>query len=409
MKATYRFLTVEELPEYIASRPALAARVDADNLVTVEEVGDGNLNLVFIVKDASGRGLAIKQALPYVRMTGEGWPMTPERSRFEVQSLEAHAALTPELVVEIVDKEPERYIFTMEDLSDHRVWRGALIDGEIHKGAAAAVGTYVGALAFGTSLFGLGRLDLAAAQERSVNPELCEITEDLVFTEPVYGADRNSVLPANESDMAEFQADFEMKAAMAEAKWRFMTHGEALIHGDLHTGSVMVRRPAGSDVADSVKVFDSEFAFYGPVAFDLGAVWANYAIAAARAYALGEDERADWILGLPGETWDAFAAEFARRWPARWDTRLWDDTFFNTLVSRWQRETWLFAAAKMSRRIIGAAKTKDIELLEPALREGAARGILRLARAAVRERSVNSAPARFAALAAETLRETRTR
>ena len=334
--------------------------------------------------------------------------MTPERSRFEIQSLKAHGALVPDLVVEVVHEEPGRYIFAMEDLSDHQVWRGALNSGEIHRGAAAAVGTYCGAVAFGTSVFGMDRMALAHAQEISVDPELCVITEDLVFTEPWDGAERNSWLTANTPDVEAFQADAEFGRAMAEAKYFFFTHAEALIHGDLHTGSVMVRRPADSDVADSVKVFDSEFAFYGPFAFDIGATWANYLIAAARAYALGEDERARWCLDLVGETWEAFEAEFRRRWPNRVDPRLWDDDFLEKLLARWRSESWLFAAAKMSRRIIGAAKTKDIETLEPELREGAARGVLRMARAAVRERHNDSSPRHFRELAEWLLVEART-
>ncbi|HHW82218.1 MAG TPA: S-methyl-5-thioribose kinase [Actinomycetales bacterium] len=406
--ADYTFLTVEEVPEYIRNHPRLSQHLDANNLASVNEIGDGNLNLVFIAKDTAGRGLVLKQALPYVRMTGEGWPMTPERSRFEIQSLEAHAELVPELVVRVLDKEPERYIFAMEDLSDHQVWRGALNKGEVHNGAAAEVGRYAGAVAFGTSLFGMDRLELAARQEVSVDPELCVITEDLVFTEPWDGAERNSWLPANQWDVAEFQADHRFGEAMAEAKYFFMTHAEALLHGDLHTGSVMVRKPEGSDEADSVKVFDSEFAFYGPVAFDVGATWANYVIAAARAYALGEDERARWCLGLAGETWDAFEAEFRRRWPERRDPRLWDEDFLNRLIARWRNETWLFAAAKMSRRIVGAAKTTDIETLAPEVREGAARGVLRMARSAVVERWTDSSPRHFQQLAEWLLVEART-
>src|SRR5690625_7010489 len=63
-----------------------------------------------------------------------------------------------------------------------------------------------------------------------------------------------------------------MVSEMGQAKWAFMTRAEALIHGDLHTGSVMVKgeSEAGSGAAVSVKAFDPEFAFYGPVAFDLG-------------------------------------------------------------------------------------------------------------------------------------------
>lgn len=406
MTATYEFLTPATVPDYLASVPALRERLDVTRIASVSEIGDGNLNLVFLVKDADGRGVVLKQALPYVRMVGEGWPMTPERARHEVDSLQAHHRLVPDLVVDVFHHDVERFIIGMEDLSDHRVWRHALNDGLVHDGAAAAVGTYIGAVAFGTSALGLDRAALAQAQLGAVNPELCQITEDLVFTEPSVDAGRNSVLPGNEPDASALAADEVFVAAMGRAKWVFMTHGEALIHGDLHTGSVMVRAADGDRSCTSVKVFDSEFAFYGPVAFDIGATWANYVFAAARANALGDEDRAAWALGLVEQTWDAFEAEFRRRWPDRLDPRVWRDEFLEDRLAAWQAEAWLFAAAKLSRRIVGAAKVKDIETLAEDVRERAARGVLQLARAAVRV-GADTTPQAFAALADHELRSSR--
>ncbi|PKQ31202.1 MAG: S-methyl-5-thioribose kinase [Actinobacteria bacterium HGW-Actinobacteria-2] len=406
--ADYEFLTEHTVADYIRQNRELSARIDPDHLASIREVGDGNLNLVFLATDEAGRGMCLKQALPYVRMTGEGWPMTPDRARHEVESLQAHHQLTPELLPEVYLYDPSRYIIAMEDLSDHQVWRGSLIAGERKEGAAEAVGTYVGALAFGTSAFAMEREALAEAVARAVNAQLCTITEDLVFTEPVAGAERNSFLAANAPDVAEFQADPAVWQGMGYAKWIFMTKAEALIHGDLHTGSVMVRSAAGSDVCDSVKAFDSEFAFYGPLAFDLGALFANYVVAAARAVALGEDDRAHWCLRLIEQTWTGFEAEFRRRWPTRRDPRVWGDEFLDELLATWRSEAWLFAAAKMSRRIIGAAKTRDIESLPENLREGAARGVLRVSRRLLVERHLDSSPARFVALAEPILRDART-
>ncbi len=407
MTASYEFLTAETVPAYLAAVPALSARVDVGRLATVSEIGDGNLNLVFLVHDQDGRGVVLKQSLPYVRMVGEGWPMTPDREQHEVDSLRAHHALVPELVVEVLHHDVARHIIGMEDLSDHKVWRHALNEGAVHDGAAAAVGTYIGAVAFGTSALALERLELADAQLRAINPELCQITEDLVFSEPSVDLGRNSVLPANAADAAELAADEEFVAAMGRAKWAFMTHGEALVHGDLHTGSVMVRAEPGSTRCASVKVFDSEFAFYGPVAFDLGATWANFVFAAARAYALGDPDRARWALGLVGETWSAFEAEYRRRWPDRLDARVWREEFLEGRIAAWQREAWLFAAAKMSRRIVGAAKVKDVETLPEALREGAARGVLHAARQAVRV-GEDTSPDAFVRMVAEQLERHRT-
>ncbi|PID98605.1 MAG: S-methyl-5-thioribose kinase [Actinomycetales bacterium] len=401
--ADYEFLTVDNIGDHIRARSALAGLINPDQLVDVAEIGDGNLNLVFIAKDAEGKSICLKQALPYVRMVGEGWPMTPDRARHEATSLKAHYELVPDLVVELYDFDPQRHILALADLSDHAVWRGALNNGETHLGAARAVGRYIGALAFGTSVFGLERLDLGASQREAVNPELCEITEDLVFTEPLVDAGRNSVLPANEPDAKALAEDRVFQKAMAEAKWLFMTAGEALLHGDLHTGSVMVKADGETS---QVRVFDSEFAFYGPVAFDLGAIWANLVIAAARAFALGEDERAGWLLGEISEVWNGLSAEFMKLWPNRVDPRLWDDEFAAKRLDQWQRQGWLFAAAKMSRRIVGAAKTTDIQTLPEPLREGAARGVLLVARALVSTEP--SSPKTLSELAKEILHSART-
>jgi 5-methylthioribose kinase len=404
----YEFLTEANIAAYLAGSPELSARIDPASLTTIEEIGDGNLNLVFRLADAAGGRLILKQALPYVRMTGEGWPMTPERARREADSLAAHHALVPELVCEPIRYDPERYVLALEDLSDHTVWRAALNAGERHDGAAAAAGRYVAAVASGTSVLGLDRTEVSARIASSQNPDLCVITEDLVFTEPAFDAGRNSVLPANAADAAELAADGDYRAAMAEAKWRFMTQAESLVHGDLHTGSIMVRKPDGTDEADSVKVFDSEFAFYGPVGFDLGALYANYAFAAARALALGDDERAEWAAGLIAQTAEAFAAELRARASAWPDTRLWDAAFVEARLDRWSREAWLFASAKMARRIVGAAKVRDVESLDERVREGAARGVLRAARAVARAWDAPHGPGDLAALVLPHLREART-
>jgi len=406
--ADYEFLTEATLPAYLAGQPDLAARVDPADLVECREVGDGNLNLVFLVRGRAGRGLCLKQALPYLRLTGQGWPLTPDRARHEAESLGTYGGLTPTLVPEVYLYDAARHIIAMENLSDHLVWRTALNQGLRHDGAAQAMGVFVGATAFGTSAFALEREALGQAMAAAINPQLCQTTEDLVFTEPLVDAGRNAVLAANQPDVAAFQSDPAMVAEMGLAKWLFMTKAEALIHGDLHTGSVMVRSPAGSTVADSVKAFDSEFAFYGPVAFDLGALFANYVIAAARAFALGENERAAWCLTLIPQTWASFEAEFRSRWPSRRDPRLWGEAFLDNLFATWQAESWLFAAAKMSRRVIGLAKAADIETLPPALREGAARGLLQVAQWIATERRKGASPVRLIEIACRVLIETRT-
>lgn len=407
---SYEILTAETVPAYIARHPALAARIDAAAITQVREVGDGNLNLVFIVEDSSGQSLVLKQALPYVRLVGPSWPMTPDRAVREAEALERHGEVSAGLVPQLYFFDAAAYVLALEDLSDHVVWRGALIQGLRHEGAAARLGQYVADVAFATSPLAVAPEEHLRRVSGSANPELCSITEALVFTEPYLDVERNSFLPQNAVDVEALRSDATMRREIAHARWIFMTRAEALIHGDLHTGSVMVRAERGSEgPVSSVKAFDSEFAFYGPVAFDLGALWANYTLAAARATALDDHDLAAWLLSLPTETWAGFEQRFLEHWPHRRDAARLTDEGAEALLGTWRSETWLFAAAKMARRIVGLAKVEDVETLDPSVREGAARGILSVARQAVRDRHRDSNPAEFGAMALRLLADDATR
>ncbi len=67
---------------------------------------------------------------------------------------------------------------------------------------------------------------------------------------------------------ARIRADGPLKIAAARRGHQFLASSQALIHGDLHTGSVMVTE-------SDTRVIDPEFAVYGPIGFDLGAFLAN--------------------------------------------------------------------------------------------------------------------------------------
>ena len=407
---SYEFLTAQNIPEYIASKKVLREIVNPDKILNIAEVGDGNLNLVFIIHDSDGGTLVLKQALPYVRLVGPTWPMTPSRAKHESEALRIHGELDPKKIPAMHDYDADRFIIAMENLASFRVWRGVMIEGLRHEGVAEAMGELVAEVAFGTSVLGLSgskHKDLVAA---SINPELCSITEDLVFTEPYHDIGRNKVLPENQPDADRHAADENMRLAMAEAKWIFMTKSEALIHGDLHTGSIMVRTLDGSAEGNAeARAFDSEFAFVGPIAFDIGALWANFTLSAARWVALNDESYAAWALGLISKSWNSFEGSIRVMAMEKSQDPMWTAEFLDRRLGEWMTEAWLFAAAKMSRRIVGLAKAHDIESLDPTLREGAARGILELSREIVRLRAPGVTTEQFENLAMQTLKKHTTR
>ena len=389
MTEAYEFINAENIKDYLASHSELKSVIDHDSIVEMKEVGDGNLNLVFIIKDKNGKGVVLKQALPYVRLVGPSWPMSPDRARIEYETTIVHSKAAGHLVPEIYFYDADRYIIAMEDLSDHKVWRTALNQGDINLGAAKSIGEYIAKVLFATSIFGAGADEHYKGMARAINPELCLITEDLVFTEPYFPADRNSYLPENEPDAKAIENDQQMILEMGQLKYKFMTQAEALLHGDLHTGSVMVKSDEkGNEI--STRAFDSEFSFYGPIGFDIGACFANFYLAMARSIALGRKDHADFVSKLPEELWVSFESNIRTLWPTRVDKRVYTDEFFEEILKQWKIDAIGFAAAKMTRRIVGLAKASDIETLEPIQRVGAARGVLQGAQKLIRERHVNS-------------------
>ena len=128
--ASFEALTPETLPARLGGLAVLTARLGADpGAWTVREVGDGNLNLVFIVEGPNGSAV-VKQALPYVRLVGESWPLPLKRSFFEYHALTRQEARAGKgTVPEIYHFDEAQALIVMEYLSPHVILRRALIDG----------------------------------------------------------------------------------------------------------------------------------------------------------------------------------------------------------------------------------------------------------------------------------------
>jgi len=376
--ADYGLLSVETVPGYLHGHPQFGDLVDPTRLM-VREVGDGNLNQVFLCRDDGGQRLCLKQALPWVRAAGEGWPLTPARATAEARGYQAAVILTPETVPTWHGYDADRYVLAMEDLSDWKVWRTALCDGDRHEGVEVDLGRHIARMVFGTSAMGLDTSELRRRRAGAENPELCHITEELVFGDPYSGHERNSFPSALAPDVAALRADNPLRDAVAEARYLFVSCAESLIHGDLHTGSVMVRS-AHADHRARAQVIDLEFCCYGPVAFDLGALFGNLLLAWARARVLGRDpDFIAWLAGLPAATWTAFASEMSVLWPHRVE-QCWSDSFLQQWLTGVQAQAFVFGACKAIRRVVGFAKAADLQTLPPALYPAAARCVLHRAR-----------------------------
>ena len=369
----YRQLFIESIAEYIQGIPEMKKVFSSFNEFDIREIGDGNLNYVYLVKNKEklNESVALKQAVPFLRIVGESWPLPKERMTIEIKALLKASEWCPQNVPEIFFYSHEMSLVVMKDLSNHGVLRGQMIEGMYFPKLADHISTYLAQNLFHTSDLFLDHREKKEMVREFINIDLCKITEDFVFTHPFEQNETNVYNPElKESDIKSIQEDSNLKISVAEMKKKFMTEAQALIHGDLHTGSIMASE-------EETFVIDPEFAFVGPMGFDLGAIIGNllmsYFSHEYRQPLLGREpyQYRKWLLQTIESLWSEFVNKFENLWinhqnssgDLYWKYDLGVEHFKN------QREKYIldllqdsigFAACKMMRRILGLAKVADI-------------------------------------------------
>ena len=392
-------LSVGSLAERFAGDRMMASRVGEDvSLWNVREVGDGNLNLVFIVSGPMG-SVVVKQALPYVRMVGESWPLSIRRSYFEYHALKRQADRAPRSVPDVYLFDEDQALFVMEFLSPHVVLRHALIEGRRADGLGSSMGRFLARTLFRGSALHLPAdvraKDLALFAQ---NVELSEITGNLIFSEPYFDAPMNRhTSPQLDAMVAEMRDDRHLRIEAQKLKQIFQTRMETLLHGDLHTGSIMV-------CDEDIRVIDAEFATYGPIAFDVGVFLANcwMSFFSQRGHEAFEsrDLMRDYLMQETTMTWMAFVSEFGALWRTErfgtlFEQRLFEDVgdgpgsevaLAGVLQAIWS-DALGFAGLECHRRILGLAHNADFESIEdPDLRSDCERRVLQFGRYLVMHR-----------------------
>ena len=370
MSSDYKALTLESLPGRLVSIKSISNRVGLDlSKWSVSEVGDGNLNLVFIVKGDVGK-IIIKQALPYVRLVGDSWPLTLERAFFEYNALVRQEKRDPGRVPSVYYFDRSQGLIAMEFLEDYKILRGKLILGEKVSGLADVMGKFCARLAFRGSDLSMNadekKGDVSLFQK---NVELMAITESLIFTDPYFEAERNHHTRGLEKVIKILRDDVRMKSNVQHMLRKFTSNCETMCHGDLHSGSIMCRE-------SETRVIDPEFAFYGPLGFDIGMLMSNYLMAffSQPGHRNGEELEGyqNWILSTIEETVRVFYQEFNYLWNRERTGILYPKTLFEDqghdsgealryiLAESW-KDAVTICGIEMHRRCLSLAHNADFE------------------------------------------------
>ena len=209
---SYFLMNLNDAKEYALEK---VTRFDWDeNSMQCKEIGDGNLNYVFRVWDGKGHSAIIKQAGEALRISAD-MHISTDRNRIESEILLLQGKLAPGYVPEIYFYDTVMCACGMQDLSDHAIMRTSMLQHKIYPKFAEQITTFMANTLMGTTDIVLDHKEKKELQKKYINPELCEITEDLVYTEPYNNcANRNNVYPPN--------ADFVKRSFMTTRRsiWR---------------------------------------------------------------------------------------------------------------------------------------------------------------------------------------------
>ncbi len=388
--------TLGRFDSYFLMKPADAAAYATERLGFFEpgadlqftEIGDGNLNYIFrIVDRRSGKSVVVKQAGHTARISDE-FKLSLDRNRIENDILRLEQELAPGLVPQVHAFDPVMNCCAMEDLSDHAIMRRALMERRRFPLFAEHITTFMANTLLLTSDAVMGHKEKKALVGRFINPDLCEISEDLVYTEPFDDLKKRNLPFAPNLDFIrrELYGDPALRLETAKMKFEFLTKAQSLLHGDLHTGSIFVRE-------GSTKVIDPEFAFYGPAGYDVGNVVANLVFAWVNAdTTMPAGEERDAFTGYLLRTLTEVVDLFQAKWRKLWEERVTEPVARYPGFAEWYladvlRDTAGVTGLELCRRIVGIAQVKDITTIEdPAKRLRAERLCLTLAKRCILER-----------------------
>lgn len=371
----YRILERDSVADYLRSIPTVDTVLGSGNL-DIDEVGDGNLNFVFKVRNSQDptRSVVLKQAVPYLRMVGEEWPLSRDRMTYEIRALQLYNELVPDFVPTIHHADEAMSTLVMECLDDHIILRLGTIEGVRYPRIADHIGEFLAQTLFRTSAFAVESQERRRLMDRfTLNSELCQLTEEFIFTFPYMEHDSNYSNPITEAwARANLRNDTSYKLDVLSFKELFLAKTDALLHADLHTGSLMVNQ------AESY-VIDMEFAYFGPFGFDIGKIMANFWMCATSHIHRSEGtEYRDWLIEQAFAIWTRFSTRFLELWNDAGESAMLTkgllrtqefDVYRDRFMNRLLRESMGFAACSLARRTLGIAGVADIRDIEaPELR-----------------------------------------
>ena len=335
-------------------------RFEPDEETECVEIGDGNINYVFkIWSRRDGHSVIVKQADRLLRSSGR--PLDIYRNKIEAAILQLESELAPGYVPEVYYYDETMSATSMEDVSAYGNLRKELAADRVYPHISENISTFMADTLLPTTDLVIDAEEKKKRVKFYTNPELCKITEDLVLTEPYYNyKNRNIITPGNEEFVREhLYEDEALHTEVGKLRLNFMNNAQALMHGDLHSGSIFANETG-------LKVLDPEFAFYGPMGYDIGNVIGNLFFSwANKAFTRPDDPAAqqaiEALARLIAETYDLTREKLEKKYDELVAFPLYRTAAFKKYyLDSVMADSLGYAGTEIVRRTVGDSKVMEV-------------------------------------------------
>ena len=331
----------------------------------IQEIGDGNINRVFRVTDDNlGQSLIVKYA-PESAIILPSIKLKRDRGLREGKYLSLVEKILPGTMPKVYGYDEEQCVLIIEDFGDVKTLADSIIEGKCSRFDAEKLACFVADTCFFSSEY--TDISMIDPDESIFDfSDLCLLTQNLVLEQPYYDHPNNHFTNGNELFVKTVVYDnAELIEKVSVLKDTFLNSHQAIIHGDLHFASIF-------DLKNDIRIFDGEFAYNGPIGFDLGNVIAHLLMSYLRCEVLKTERKVfDSKSDIFAEGIWKFLIIFSNRFSQLLSKYGKSDIFDlqqTEIIKSIISNSYGFAGTECLRRVIGLAKspifTKDLSLYE---------------------------------------------
>ena len=262
-------------------------------VLACHQISGWNVSLLFRVFDVkSSKGILIKQVLPNEKVLEDGCPPILNRAALESN---VYGSYVPEYVPNVYYVDTSKGITIIEDLSDFQSVQFGLIQGDNFPILSEQIGTCLAKVLFYTADFPLAAHLKENRLKQCNKLEFNEISENDLF----FNHENTNIEKESNQYARELRDNSHLKREIEKLKNKLLTKDEALIHGDLHTGNILVSKT-------ETKVVAPESSFFGPSGFDIGTFFGSLLLTAISA----DEQAKETAFNHISNTWDVFSKTY---------------------------------------------------------------------------------------------------